>query len=108
MKTVNLRWNARKTVMALALAGVLGGVAAGPALADDGTRHGAGQQRYEHQDRREQGWREQGFRRQEWREPAYREHRAYAYAAPSYRYAAPGYAYAPRPGLNVVIPFDIR
>ena len=112
MKTLNLRWNARKTVMALALAGAMGGVAAGPALADEGNWHRGDQQRYEHQDRREQvrdhDWRVQAWHRQEWREPVYREHRAYAYAAPSYRYAAPGYAYAPRPGVNFVIPFDIR
>lgn len=95
--------NARILLAALFLGGIIGGVAARPALADDdGWRH-------EHHRREE--WREH-----EWREREWREHRQpYAYVAPGYVYAPPPvvYApppvvYAPPPGINFVFPLRFQ
>lgn len=90
MKTT---WNtSRRSVktllMGLAVAAVIGGASAGPALADEW--HG-GHDRFEHQtqwrdhyDRRDYGWRgHEGYER------------GYSYGAPAYRYAPRSYYYAP-------------
>jgi hypothetical protein len=80
---------ARKMILALGLAAIVGGAAAGPALAHDDEWRG--------------GWRgregrEHEWRRHEWREHEWREHHGYyRYGyAPGYVYA-PGYAYVPPP-----------
>jgi hypothetical protein len=81
----------RSGLLALALAAVLGGAAAAPALADD-WHHG------------------RDFRAHEWRGPVRHDHdyyRPYAYAPPAYRYAPPPAAYG-APGVNLVVPLDIR
>ena len=76
----------RHALAALALAGVIGGVAAGPALADD--------------------WHHERIERPDHRDRFYhREPRHTVYVAPRYEYAppAPVYGYA-APSLNVTIP----
>lgn len=84
-----------KTLVAFALVGVLGGMTAGPARADDYWRH----ERY---DRGEHEWREH-----EWRDRDWYGDRAYAVPPPAYIYAPPPVVYAPPPppvaffGLNL-------
>jgi len=83
-----------RLVLALVLAGALGGVAAAPARADDDRGRG----RDEHVDRdRERVVREHH------RRPVYRE------PAPAYVYAPPPVVYAPPPsGINLIFPLNIR
>jgi hypothetical protein len=97
----------RKFVMALVLAGLAGGIAIGPARAeqDDWNR---GRDRG-HNDRewrgheRDRGWQEQARREEYWREQERREH-GYVYAPPPVYYAPP----PPPAALNFVFPLTIR
>ena len=101
-----LRSLAGKGAMALAAGTVLAGVAASPALADEGGWH-----RGEHHEH----WRwhrddDDDGHRYGWRRPAYVYAPRYVYAPPRYVYAPPRYVYAPprvvygAPSLN----FDFR
>lgn len=84
--TRNLRSHLAKAVLALALAGILGAIAA-PAQADDRGRHPPPR----HHPR---GWRPHPV-----------------YVAPAPVYAPPAVVYAPpvaSPGINLVIPLHIR
>ncbi len=87
-----------RLVLALVLAGVVGGAAAAPARADDDDR---GRGRYERLDRERAA-------RDEWRE----HHRRPVYRAPppAYVYAPPPVVYAPPPppGINLIFPLNIR
>ena len=82
MRPLNLRSILRKSALALAVAGVLGGIAAAPASAEEWYRHG-GYGHYDHDD----GWRAREWRAHESREHRY--HRGYGYYAPGYYYAPP-------------------
>ena len=77
---------ARKMIMALALAAVVGSVATGPARAED--------------DDCDEG--PYSWRAHEWHQQAWREQDAYAYPAPGYVYGVPSYVYAPPPPPPVV------
>ncbi len=87
-----------RLVLALVLAGVVGGAAAAPARADDDDR---GRGRHERLDRERAA-------RDEWRE----HHRRPVYRAPppAYVYAPPPVVYAPPPppGINLIFPLNIR
>src|SRR5260221_2427693 len=80
------RRNLAIAVTAFVLAVAVDGIAARPALADDGWHRG-----YERHGWREHEWRGHAWRGHEWREHEWREHR-YAYYAPGYY---PGYYYVP-------------
>jgi hypothetical protein len=96
MRPLNLHSIFRKSALALAVAGVLGGIAAAPASAEEWYRHD-GYGRYD----RDDGWRAREWREHAWRAHEWREHRYYrdyygprvVYGAPGYY--APGYYYAP-------------
>lgn len=103
----------RRLMSVLVLAGIIGGAAIGPALADerdqgrngerdqrDQPRHGQGEQR---------GERDQHDRR-EVREPIRRERRpAYGYDAPTYGEAPPPIVYAPpAPTAGINLMFNFR
>jgi len=91
----------KKVLTALVFVGMLGGVAAGPARAEDGWGHHHEHNR-EHRHDREHRWHER-----EWRE----EHRrsVYGYAPPVYGYYAPPVVvYAPPPPPSVSFVFPIR
>ena len=93
MRPLNLRTILRKSALALAVAGVLGGIAAAPASAEEWYRHGGydGYGRYDHGD----GWRDRELQARERRVHEWREHREYRdYYGPRAVYGAPGY-YAP-------------
>lgn len=96
-KTPRVRAMMGKLVIALALAGVIGGVAV-PARADDDWR------------RRERFEREREHERQrEWRE--HHRHPVYVAPPPAYVYAPPPVVYAPPPppsGINLIFPLNIR
>jgi hypothetical protein len=85
-----------RLVLALVLAGVVGGVAAAPARADDER----GRDRHERLDRERAA-------RDEWRD--HRRRPVYV-APPSYVYAPPPVVYAPPPpsGINLIFPLNIR
>jgi hypothetical protein len=98
-----------RAVLALALAAIIGGVAALPARADndDNRGHGRGHQQDRHQDRR-------GDERDryQWNEHRWRDEHPNVYVAPGYyAYAPPPVVYAPPPvppSLNFVFPLDLR
>lgn len=85
------------------------GITAAPAHADDGWRH---------REWRRHEWREHEWREHAWRRGYYPGYYPAPYAAPGYAYPAPGYVYAPpppvvyapvpAPGINVVVPLQIR
>jgi hypothetical protein len=85
-----------RLVLALVLAGVIGGVAAAPARADDER----GRDPHERLDRERAA-------RDEWRD--HRRRPVYV-APPSYVYAPPPVVYAPPPpsGINLIFPLNIR
>ena len=89
-------WLAR-VVMAVVLAGAIGGVAVAPAHADE--RHG--EDRGDHGDR--------GDHHDD--RARHRPYRPHGYVAPAPVYAPPPVVYAPPPqpyGLNLVFPINIR
>jgi hypothetical protein len=84
-----------RLVLAVVLAGVVGGLAA-PARADDDRG------RREHADR-DRGDHDRDYRREPYRRPVYRA------PAPAYVYAPPPVVYAPPPsGINLIFPLNIR
>jgi len=89
----------KKVLMALACVVVLGGVAAGPARADDGRdhRHEHGRDhRHDHDRDRDRHWRERHWREAHGR-PVYG---VYGYAPPTVVYAPP----PPPPSVSFVFP----
>ena|SRR5690242_16921943 len=98
MKTISFSRFGRKSLLALALAAVVGGAVAAPAMADERWDRGnqASHQRYE--DWRHREWRRHEVRDYRYHDYRYHDGRYYAYAAPTYR----------TPSLNLVFPFDIR
>jgi hypothetical protein len=96
----------RKIMMALVLAGLAGGIAIGPASAEDDWNQGRGRGHGEREWRgheQEREWREQARREHYWREQERREH-GYVYAPPPVYYAPP----PPPAALNFVFPLTIR
>jgi hypothetical protein len=99
MKTISTsRTQLRRTVVALALAAIVGGVAAQPARADDDRGRGREEGRGDnHRDRgRDRDW--------------HRRHPD-VYVAPGYAYAPPPVVYAPipvAPSLNFFFPMRFR
>lgn len=85
-----------RAVMALALAGLVGGVAVAPARADDDWRH---HERDEHHDHgRHRGW-------------DHHRERVYVAPPPVRVYTPPPVVYAPPPpppGINLIFPIEIR
>jgi hypothetical protein len=85
-----------RLVLALVLAGVVGGIAAAPARADDDWR------RHERLDRERAA-------RDEWRD--HHRRRVYVAPPPAYVCAPPPVVYAPPPppaGINLIFPLNIR
>ena len=95
-RATGLRPATGRLVLALALVGVVGGIAAVPARADDDRG------RREHLDRERAA-------RDEWRD--HRRRRVYVAPPPAYVYAPPPVVYAPPPppsGINLIFPLNIR
>jgi hypothetical protein len=92
----NFRMATARAVTALALAGLIGGLAAASARADDDWRR---HERYEHHDRgRHRGWDKH-------------HERVYVAPPPPVVYAPPPVVYAPPPppaGINLIFPLNIR
>jgi hypothetical protein len=106
MKTISIsRPQLRRTAVALALAAIIGGVAAHPARADDD--HGRGHDR----GRGHEEWHGNGHHDDRGRERDWRRHHRDVYVAPGYAYAPPPVVYAPipvAPSLNFFFPLRFR
>jgi hypothetical protein len=98
--------NLGRTVAALALAAIIGSIAAVPARADDDHGRGRGHDEYRGGDRHG------GRDRYQWREREWRHDHPSVYVAPGYYpYAPPPVVYAPPPvppSLNFVFPLNLR
>jgi hypothetical protein len=97
-----------RTLIVLALAAIMGGLAALPARADndDNRGHGRGHQQDRHQDRRADDRDRYQWNDRQWRG----EHPTVNVAPGYYAYAPPPMVYAPPPvppSLNFIFPLDL-